>query len=369
MTKLNSGTNQERFHPNLASALEKLRSRLPAEAVTRADRIAHIRSQHVSNKQDKLLESAVEGMTESQAAFMHSGNAASEAHKQRGLFVIGESGTGKSTAIEQLFQKHAAFQRYENEFGETVYPATSLEAPNPMTMKLLAKRGLESIGYPINKDRQENQMWDLFHYQLKERSVLWVHVDEMQHAIRSNTHAGIQSTADVVKSLLQMPDWPLNAIFSGVPSLAQFLQHGDKQLQNRCKVVRFDPLRPGQDTKRLQVVMGGVIVEHASMTAEDSVLTAPFVNRVMHATNHALGTAIQFTREVIFRALRNNRENVEADDFVKAYAEFTGCTPSANIFRADNWKEIIPGNALKDYLQKSEKEWRRAREDHKRWRS
>ncbi|MEE4013420.1 TniB family NTP-binding protein [Roseibium sp. FZY0029] len=347
---------------NLNPALDRLRSQMSPDAKERAERIAWINSRYVARSLDAELEEMIQRMIEAQAAFDHSGYAASEAHKQRALFVIGDSGSGKSTAIRRLFSRERTFQPYIDDFGQEIMPAVSFDAPEPLTMKLFARTGLEAIGYPIERDRQENQMWDLFRDQIRERSVLWLHIDEMQHAIRSTNHVGIQKTADVVKSLLQMPDWPLNAIFSGVPSLAQFLQHEDKQLQNRCKVIRFDPLRPGVDTERLRKSIEGVICTHAEMKAEDAVLSGPFANRVMHATNNAFGTAIQFVREVIFDVLRDNREKVEARDFVKAYARFSGCKPDANIFTAADWKAVIPGNALKDYLltaQRQEQEARR----------
>ncbi|EFO30187.1 conserved hypothetical protein [Roseibium sp. TrichSKD4] len=347
---------------NLNRALAHLRNQMSPESLARADRIAKINSRYVVRSQDKELEKVIEGMIEAQAAFGQSGYAASEAHKQRAVFVIGESGSGKSTAVRRMFSLQRTFQPYVDDFGQRIMPAVSLEAPEPFTMKLLARDGLEAIGYPIERDRQENQMWDLFRDQIRERCVFWLHIDEMQHAIRSTKRSEIQKAADVVKSLLQMSDWPLNAIFSGVPSLAQFLQHEDRQLKNRAKVIRFEPLRPGTDTVRLRKVIEGVICIHAEMEVEDVVLTEPFANRVMHATNYAFGTAIQFVREVIFEILRDEREKVEARDFVQAYSNFTGCKPDANIFTASDWKNINPGNALKDYLiaaQKHEQDaWR-----------
>jgi len=363
MTENTDGGNSPRQHHNLGDALSRLRSRMEPEAVARADRMARIRSGYVSTPRDRELEAAVAAMIEAQAGYAHSGWAASEAHKQRALFVIGESGSGKSTAIRRMLARQPVFQPYDDEYGQVVRPAVSFDAPKPLTMKLLARTGLHAIGYPIDRDRQENEMWELFRDQIKERSVLMLHVDEMQHAIRSTTHAGIQNTADVVKSLLQVPDWPLSAIFSGVPSLAAFLQHEDEQLKNRCKVIRFDPLVPGRDTPMLRKTMEGVIAKNAGMEAEDAVLTDSFANRVMHATRNAFGTAIQFVREVVFVALRDGREKVEVRDFVQAYARFTGCTPDQNVFSATEWKTIHPGSALKDYLLKAEQDERQAKLD------
>lgn len=366
MINASCGGNFPRHHRNLEGAISRLRGALSPESRARADRMAKIRAGYIVTPQDKALWEAVEGMIEAQAAFGSSGYAASEAHKQRALFAIGESGSGKSTSIRRLFAKMEAFAPYVDEYGQEVRPAVSFEAPKPLTMKLLARTGLREIGYPIVRDRQENEMWDLFRDQVKERSVLWLHIDEMQHAIRSQTHTEIQNVGDVVKSLLQSPDWPLNAIFSGVPSLAAFLQHEDKQLQNRCTVIRFDPLVPGEDTALLTKSLSAVITRHAEMEAEDAILTKPFVHRIMHATGYAFGTSIQFVREVIFVALRAGREKVLVDDFVSAYARFTGCRPDQNIFTAADWKTVLPENSLKDYLTKLDADEHRARKERNR---
>src|SRR5690606_18191876 len=115
------------------------------------------------------------------------GAASGEPGKRRALFVIGESGSGKSTAIRRIIDTRPEFQPYQDEAGQTVRPMVSFDAPSPLTLKLLAKVGVEAVGYPVYGRLQENEAWDLFKQQIKARRVLFLHIDEMQHAVKGSS--------------------------------------------------------------------------------------------------------------------------------------------------------------------------------------
>lgn len=364
------------------NSLSRLRDSMPPETLARVDRMARINRGYVVRPIDRILEKQVNAMIEGQLVLERQLNAmregqlafqtnqdyaASEAFKYRAIFVIGDSGSGKSTAIKRIFARMpAGLQPYEDDFGQKICPTDSFKAPKPLTMRLLAKTGLESIGYTIDRNRAENEMWDLYRQQLEEREVLWVHIDEMQHAVRGSGHAAMQDIADIAKNLLQLEDWPLCAIFSGVTSLAAFLRFEDTQLRNRCFVLPFLPLKPGGGTKRLKRAVEGVVTVHAEMQTAEVILTDEFVNRLMHATCGAFGTAIQVTREAIFIALRAGREQLLPEDFVQFYATASGCKPDENVFTAPNWQLIDPGKAIHDYIVRFEQEEEAARKARKR---
>ncbi|ONK25216.1 hypothetical protein BLX87_00990, partial [Bacillus sp. VT-16-64] len=85
---------------------------------------------------------------------------------------------------------------------------------------------------------KENEIWDLFKHQLRERRVLFLHIDEMQHVMRGNGPTAIQHVADAIKSLTQIEGWPLHLILSGVPALGMFL-FGEDQMRNRKSILNF----------------------------------------------------------------------------------------------------------------------------------
>lgn len=353
----------ERHRKNLATAVQQLRSRMSVKAVSLADRLAHVNGTYVKSQRDKGLNDAVDRMLGNIAGTADDCDVdVGKAEKRRALFVIGESGSGKTTAIQRMLAKRPEFQAYADEYGRQVFPAISFEAPKPLTLKLLARTGLEAAGYPVVGDRQENLMWNLFKTQIKERSILFLHIDEMQHVIKGSGRNEIQNISDVVKSLIQIKDWPVHAIFSGVPSLAKFLQHDERQLVNRCEVVTFDRIVFPGDAVAMKKIVLHIVKSDAEMEADENLLRDDeFIHRLIHAANGAFGTAIQIVRAAIGHAIYGGRETVAVSDFARVYLGFTGCPIEKNVFTATRWTEIFPEQALSTLIEQYDREEAAAR--------
>jgi Cdc6-like AAA superfamily ATPase len=284
-------------------------------------------------------------------------NAAAElygkASKRRALFVIGESGSGKTTAIEKHISSRPQFKPRLTKDGEWVRPMISFEAPKPLTLKGLARTGISKLGYEVRrKNMTEMELFELWKQQLKEHSVLFMHIDEMQHVIRGNTPEEIQNVSDVIKSLLQISDWPLHIILSGVPTLAQFLDRkGEKdlQLKNRSTIIELKKMTFPHDVKTMKAIMVNIIGEQAGLKYR-GVSEAQFIHRQIHASQGAFGSMIQMIRSACEQAIRNDDDTVTPEHFAAAYSMFSGCRPAQNIFLEDNWQAIMPENSLTEIL-------------------
>ena len=167
--------------------------------------------------------------------------------KRRALFVLGDSGSGKTRSLQHHFATMPEFRPYRNEHGETVSPVLSIDAPQPCNTKALAITILTAMGLPTHERMTEHALFAVLKAQLRERGVKYLHIDEMQHVMRHNTPKAIRNVQDTLKSLIQIADWPLHTIYSGVPELAELLK-GDLQLANRSRVLRYDPLSCPADT-------------------------------------------------------------------------------------------------------------------------
>ncbi|MGO7427977.1 ATP-binding protein, partial [Rhizobium ruizarguesonis] len=118
-------------------------------------------------------------------------------------------------------------QPYYNEDGELISPMVYFDMPKPLKLRLFAQKIIEAAGYPlVFTDRmREYELFELAKRVLKERSVLILYIDEAQHALKETDKETIRNLADIIKSLLQIDDWPLHLVLAGVPALAKFIQH------------------------------------------------------------------------------------------------------------------------------------------------
>jgi len=323
-----------------SEALQSLRASMPQEAVSIADALGEINGKYVRTERDKELELAISKLIVNAAAEFNG-----TGEKLRILFVIGESGSGKTTAIRKHLFERKELQPRQTEYGEIIHPMVSFDAPKPLTIALLAKKGLEAIGYPLMaRQLKENEIWDLFKHQLRERRVLFLHIDEMQHVMRGNGPTAIQHVADTIKSLTQIEGWPLHLILSGVPALGMFL-FGEDQMRNRKSILNFREIVYPDNVALMRKIVRHIVEVHASLKA-DGITTEDAIHRLIHATKGGFGTMIQYTRAAVKQVLFEGKTTVGLDSFAKTYSDLSGCNPSENIFIARDFELIQPGNAL-----------------------
>ena len=281
--------------------------------------------------------------------------------------MCGRSGAGKTTAVAKHIASINAMQSYIDEDGVEVHPVIFIDNPSPSTPRLVAIAGLEALGHTPPDRIRENEAWLLFRRLLKVHKVMWVVIDEAQHAIEAATNREATVIGDAFKSLTQMPEWPVRLILIGVPPLASFLAR--KQLYNRRIVVPFDTVDADGSTDLTKSILKTIVIEHARMEfqidleepqdEEEQDDSSPrkkleFLKRLMHACDAEFGSVVQMIRAAVEHAILDDREYVILDDFIKTYASFSGCRPSKNVFRADNWEGLDPPTAL---LRDDDRAW------------
>lgn len=332
----------ETRNETLEEAMAHLNGVLSNEAAVRADRVAKMNSVYIETGRDAVFTECLDELIENAAA-----SRTGVSGKRRALFVIGKSGSGKTTTIHHHLASRPEFQARTGINGETIHPLISFDAPKPLTLKHLAFTGLKAIGYPLySTNMKEYEAWDLFKDQLRHRKVLFLHIDEMQHALRGNKSATIMDIADVIKSLLQIDGWPLHAIFSGVPALAAFLD-AEKQLKERSIVMRFDTLIYPDNADFVRDILTNILEVDAQLSM-GTIDNAEFIERLILATEGEFGSMINLIRYAAQTAHRRSKKTVSKEDFIAAYARSTGCLPSQNVFDCRDWRDIKPANSLRD---------------------
>jgi len=341
---------QNSYDSYFLEAAEALLGSMDPKLRDRAAQVGKMNKAYIGTARDIELDEAFEALIVNSAAELFG-----KSGKRRALFVVGESGSGKTTAVEKHISKRSEFAPRVAADGTPYDLLIDMEAPKPLTVKALATTGLKRLGYHVNNPRlTAAELFELWKDQLRQQRVLFLAVDELQHVLNGDTVKELQTVADVIKSLLQIPGWPLHLILSGVPELAGFLHQSgqtNRQLKERSKVIEFRPMTFPEDIPIMTKIVNKIVTVEASLKADPVILSEEFVHRLLHASCGAFGSMIQTTRHVCEVALRRGAETVGPELFASAYALESGCRPSQNIFTAkENWKDILPANSLRELV-------------------
>lgn len=330
---------------NVQQAASRLAATLTAEARQRIRLRGRLESLYVKSALHAHVETMVTELVENAAASAEGGSS-----KRRALFILGESGSGKSTVVEHTLVNRPELQPYTDVNGDRIRPLIAFDAPKPLTLRLFSRKLLEAAGYAFDTSRlREYEVFELAKNVLRERKVSIVFIDEAQHLLKGNDRKTIQNLADTIKSLLQIDGWPLHVVLAGVPTLAQFLEH-EPQLRNRSMLVEIETMTFPAHQDRVRTVVEGIIQHHAEMKiAKDLRFDArhdgkddQIVHKIIRASEGGFGTMIQLVRSACLIAHSENAGAVGIPHFVQAFAQMTGCDDNANIFISSDWATLTP---------------------------
>lgn len=268
--------------------------------------------------------------------------------RRRTLAIIGESGTGKSTALKHVLDSFEEFKPYRNEHNETIIPMLSIEVEYTNTPKDLAIRILRKLGADGSYRSNETVLYDELKNQLRASGTILLHLDEAQHLKKGGSSHAVMGLKERFKSFLVIENWPLHLILSGVEDVSELFT-GDQQMPNRSNVMRFDTLSAPADNKRIQDILVDVAT-NCGLQLDKALTTDDFHGRLVKATGGGIGTLIEMARAACFKALSKGHEAVTVKDFEFVYGRTSGSLPSENIITAKAWVDLDRSNALIDLV-------------------
>lgn len=313
-------------------AQAKFASHMDPRDLAKVARIKEFRSRHIKSKRDGEVNALY-------AKLMMNTQIGSE--KLAGIVITGISGSGKTHLIRSM-ESHPAFQPYRDPDDPDVemLPYISLDAPPNAKPEELIAAIVKRCGFPVSTAGKVPEMIDLAMKWLERRRVMFVHIDEFQHALRSSTAIQIRGIQDAVKQLIQISaPWPIQIILSGTPALTAF-RDTNPELSGRTFPFPLTGLSPTEDAQLVEKVCVGIIEEHARLRHR-GIGEGDFYPRLLKAANYQFGSLVSFTRLACEDVILSDRKEVTLEDFSNVFVMLSGeRDPVLNMLVSSNWQNI-----------------------------
>lgn len=314
--------------------MRRLAATLTDKDSVRLEIMERVRAKYISSDRDSELEKAVDHLTERTLGRANPGLPASTSLRPeaRALAVVGNSGAGKTTAIERLFARHPAFVGYRQPGCALI----SVTISGSCTLTTVGRLILDELGYPLLADRREHLVLEMVNRRLDLQNIGYLHLDEIQNI---TTTANVREAVRIrnwLKTFLNNKKKPIGLILTGLPEVAEFIE-ADTQIRRRTRFLEFQPLTRSDLEAALDTLIDFAAVAHLSV---DSTAKNILVPRLLHAADYEMGTMIELIHESIDQALQSDARTLTATQFSTVYAQRTGSAASANPFVADDWHNI-----------------------------
>lgn len=265
------------------------------------------------------------------------------------LLCLGSSGTRKTSTISRMIRRRPEFEGFSLVPEENTSPLISVKAPSPCTLRLLGIEIATAMGFKPKDSIEENAVWALIRDNLANRKLRFIHIDEMQHVIKSKNVNEIGKIQDTIKGLAQTSTWPVWLILSGLTDIARIVED-DTQVWRRVGHVRFRLISFPQDVELCRTMVRFFARDKAGLDASAST-TDEQIHRLVHASLDRLGIAIELVHKAIKVALQSGSSTLEPSHFAKGFQRLSGCDDDLNPFvKAGDFTEINAGRFFSEML-------------------
>jgi hypothetical protein len=301
------------------------------------DRIEKAKTTYMTSERDDDLARLLKRLT-TNAVIRRDPNkphAANNRAAGKGIVVVGPSGAGKSRLLEETFRDHAAFPNFGVKGAWC--PLITITAPSPCTLGQVGIRVLDLMDYDLQRDIRENNAWLRVRQQIREHTVLFLAIDDLQHVLHGHSVDEVQKVRDTLKDLMTNPEWPVQLILSGIPELMPFFRH-DRQLRRRLRFMYLTKLTPKEHAAFLENAL-----HHYAEEVKLKLGIEPgddIIARLLHAAQYEMGITLEILGEAMEEAIDRGATHVTRMDFANAYAARNLMPDDQNPFIASAWHTI-----------------------------
>lgn len=314
-----------------------LRALLTTEERQRVEVIEKVKTTYFTSDRDRDLARLLRRLTENAQIRRdpdrpHSGSNRVEG---KGVCIIGPSGSGKSTLLEETFRSHPAFPNFR--VPEKWSPLIGITAPGTGNIGAIGLRGLQTLGFHVERDLREHQAWSKLLPEMMLNNVLFFWIDDLNNMLTLTSEEEFQKVRNTLKDLMNNPEWPLQLIVSGIPEMLPFFRQ-DRQFRRRFRYLYLSKLAPSDHAAFLQTA-----IEHLCETSKIKLDVKPeedLIGRLLHAGAYEMGLCIEIVVEAVMEALDGNSRKLKRGDFANSFADRFTLSDDQNPFIASGWHAI-----------------------------
>ncbi|MCC8944189.1 TniB family NTP-binding protein [Bradyrhizobium sp. Arg62] len=317
------------------NAVARLREALPPEFSAQYNTIKTLRTKFLRTNREPMLAQEINLLINNAVQCRDTSLPPSLENRVegRGIALVGPTGVGKTTSLNDFFKNHAVFSGYRE--PASMSPLLWISAPSPCTLIQLGRRILIKSGYPLERELPAHRLFELVGPRLNAMGKIVLCIEEFQHVVHNVPEKDQQTVADTLKNLMETER--ISLILSGVETLIPFLAL-DPQLDRRMTKVYFHRLT--SEDLELIADMVHTYVEEAGLQIAYSDSDALFA-RLTHASLYALGLSIENTISAIAYCKGKGDATLTREHYAAIYAAKSGKAASENPFLAERWHEIV----------------------------
>jgi hypothetical protein len=248
-----------------------------------------------------------------------------------GIVVIGESGSGKTEEIDALFQRFGNKPEAMESGLSRKFLQHALEGET--TWKALGLQMLQLLKYPLKAPRTEHEIWHRVRWQMKERGIWLLHIDECQHMFQTLGSNESKKVINSIKTCMKDREWPILVVMSGVPELLNVVNL-DPQLRNLVTPIAFRTIDVANDLADLDAAFVGYA--GVADVNVDNLRHGEIYERMAHGHEYLFGRVFRFMVDA-FATLPEGKFSMTVQHLADCYARKTGCIPGFNVFLKDDF--------------------------------
>lgn len=266
-----------------------------------------------------------------------------------GIFMIGESRTGKSRVIEEFMCEHPAIRNDE----VLQMPIVKVLVPSKPSVKGLAAEILRALGDPLPNKGTEQVMTARLLIFLKRCKVRLLILDEGQHLVdKSSKYTLIHHVSDWLKNLMNQSK--VVVVIAGL-EYAQTILSQNEQLRGRFanKIImpRFDWQNDESRKEFVGLLVGfnGFMKQHFSLP---DISHHDLALRFYLASGGLTGYVFNILRKTVWNVVEEGRTTIRLEDFDMGYKAMVSeidqhqISPFSRIFDLNDGQAFLKASSI-----------------------